>query len=212
MSRTGALVKVFVRSASPHLALACSCHPLCTEAAHTQCELATCRYIVAETEDTMYLSFVGTKRLQDLLTDLNYWQTHLNEAPGKDGEEGDSRLLVHQGFMARAQTIPIEQLYRLALSKNKALRFCGAVTCHTPSHAMQARSLSRRPHPPRMLAGHSLGGAVAALCALRVLTVFEDAAAHVSCTTFACVALGNRAVARAVHRNCLLYTSPSPRD
>ena len=95
-----------------------------------------CRYIVAETQDTVYVSFVGTKRLQDLLTDLNYWQTHLQPEDALSRPSADGgRLLVHQGFMARAQGIPIEQLYQLAEQKNKSLCFCGVILSK-PHHCL----------------------------------------------------------------------------
>jgi hypothetical protein len=92
------------------------------------------RYIVAETDDSLYVSFVGTKRLQDVLTDLNYWQSPLHpmgqpsssSTPQDAAPDEPAKLLVHKGFMARAQGVPIEQLYQLALQKGKALLFCGA--------------------------------------------------------------------------------------
>jgi hypothetical protein len=117
-----------------------------------------CRYIIAETEDTIYVSFVGTKKLQDLLTDFNYWQVPLSPATSsplqdsighgrrpselsstgkqgpraggsaaatKQGPGGD--LMVHQGFAARAESIPIQQMYELARRRKKNLRFCGAL-------------------------------------------------------------------------------------
>lgn len=90
-----------------------------------QCSLAGVphRYLVAEGDDALYVAFVGTKRLQDLLIDLNYWQQPVllsEELP-------DSGLLVHQGFMSRARRIPVEQLFRRARERNKHLVFCGAL-------------------------------------------------------------------------------------
>jgi hypothetical protein len=41
-----------------------------------------CRYIVAETADAIYVTFVGTKRLKDLLADLNYWHAPLAATAG----------------------------------------------------------------------------------------------------------------------------------
>jgi hypothetical protein len=53
----------------------------------------------------------------------------------------------------------------------------------------------------RALAGHSLGGAVAALSTLRLLATHTEASSFVSCITFACVALGNQDVSRTVQAN-----------
>lgn len=50
-------------------------------------------------------------------------------------------------------------------------------------------------------AGHSLGGAVAALSTLRLLATHAEASSFVSCITFACVALGNQDVSRTVQAN-----------
>lgn len=50
-------------------------------------------------------------------------------------------------------------------------------------------------------AGHSLGGAVATLCTLRLLGMDAEAASHIHCITFACVAIGNPEVMRMVHAN-----------
>jgi Lipase (class 3) len=50
-------------------------------------------------------------------------------------------------------------------------------------------------------AGHSLGGAVAALCTLKLLGIEPAAAERVSCITFACVALGNPEVSHVVQDN-----------
>ena len=79
----------------------------------------------------------------------------------------------------------------------------------TAAHAQPRQRYALPPHatitwPPtccECTAGHSLGGAVAALCALRLLSTHAEAAAHVSCITFACVALGNQDVSRAVQSN-----------
>ena len=98
-----------------------------------QCSVTTVphRYIVAETAEAIYVSFVGTKRLRDLLADVNYWQAPLSPAHGaatKQTEAGEPQLRVHQGFMARARGVPVEQLHALAQRRGKALQFCG--TCH----------------------------------------------------------------------------------
>ena len=84
---------------------------------------------MAETQKAIYVSFVGTKRLRDLLADLNYWHAPLAPVAGKQStifsSQEVSGLKVHQGFMARAEGVPLEQFYRLAQARRKALVFCG---------------------------------------------------------------------------------------
>eukprot|EP00892_Ulva_mutabilis_P003885 jgi/Ulvmu1/1869/UM012_0025.1 len=149
---------------------------------NVQCSLLSVphRYLVAESKEVIMISFVGTKQIQDLLTDINYWQVPLTTAdgaawPSTDVPDGKpaSNVLVHQGFMARSQHIPIKQLYEHARSSGKRLLLCG----------------------------HSLGGAVATLCTLRLLGMDPEAASHIHCITFACVAIGNPEVMRMVHAN-----------
>lgn len=84
------------------------------------------------------ISFVGTKQIQDLLTDINYWQVPLTTADGAPWPSTDSQddkrtsnVLVHQGFMARSQHIPIKQLYEHARASGKRLLLCGAHTAAT---------------------------------------------------------------------------------
>lgn len=78
---------------------------------------------------------------------------------------------VHKGFVARAAAVPAEQLWRLAAVRGKRLVFTG----------------------------HSMGGAVAKLCALKLLTQLPATLHHtVSAVGFATPPLGNAAVAAAV--------------
>eukprot|EP00873_Tetraselmis_striata_P010572 jgi/Tetstr1/430836/TSEL_020617.t1 len=92
-----------------------------------------------------------------------------------DAAAGPAAAAAHTGFLQRAQAIPVEQLYLHA-----AARGCRLVLC-----------------------GHSLGGAIAKLCTLRLRQALGDAAARgppISCITFACPAVGNRELAAMVER------------
>ena len=103
------------------------------------------RYLLAASEDALYVSFIGTKFLRDLVADLNVVQVPLREA----GPPSDAMPVVprcHRGFLTRARAIPIVHLYA------------------------EARRTKRR----LVLCGHSLGGAVAAVAALRLLLALRE--------------------------------------
>lgn len=133
----------------------------------------------------------------------------------------------HQGFLARSQRVPVELLYIRARQQGKRLVLCGMpaasvllATLHRShlQHPCQRRgqgSLSfgsrSRGLPVCVVllrqwrawhaAGHSLGGAVAKLCTLRLLHQLdsrEAARGHVKCVAFAAPALGNAALATLV--------------
>jgi hypothetical protein len=85
--------------------------------------------MVGETEDAMYVAFVGTKKLRDLLTDLNFWQAPLPTSKVDSGAPArkTKRPLVHQGFLSRAEAIPTRELFKTAQQRNKRLVFCGTL-------------------------------------------------------------------------------------
>lgn len=76
--------------------------------------------------------------------------------------------------------------------------------CLCPSHLATTpsctTSLNRNPIHVT-ISGHSLGGAVAALCMLKLLSHMEKAANVAMCITFACPVLGNQEASLAVRRN-----------
>jgi hypothetical protein len=80
-------------------------------------------------------------------------------------------LKLHQGYVARAVVVPAEQLWRLATARGKRLVFTG----------------------------HSMGGAIAHLCTLRLLNQLpEDLHYTVRSIGFATPLLGEAAVAEAI--------------
>lgn len=78
--------------------------------------------------------------------------------------------LAHRGFLARSRHIPVEALYAHATSQGKTLVLCG----------------------------HSLGGAVALLCTLRLLQGLSSSTRSVQCICFGTPAVGNAALAAVV--------------
>lgn len=159
------------------------------------------RYLLAEAGDTLFASFIGTKQYKDVMADFNIFQGAIfhedalddfeesetaesDLAERREGNEGSvPRTLeakpkqvrqklkpaAHRGFMARAKGIPALELYRLAQKKKRKLVLCG----------------------------HSLGGAVAALATLAILSGVAQSSSkqneklEVKCITFSQPPVGN---------------------
>eukprot|EP00887_Chlorella_sp_A99_P005865 scaffold1.g5865.t1 len=161
--------------------------------------LRTVQFLVSEGGDALYVAFMGTKLARDLATNANVWEEEVrldaamlssgatasitgggagaaggsgDDAPGAGAASPGGRApAAHRGFVQRARIIPIESLYAEACRRGKRLVLCG----------------------------HSLGGAVAQLCTLRLLQALPpDRHASVACFSFATPALGNTALAELV--------------
>ncbi|KAJ8479200.1 hypothetical protein OPV22_022927 [Ensete ventricosum] len=167
------------------------------------------RYLLAETGDTIYASFIGTKQYKDVIADANILQGVLfhednveydlsdiesdqldkqkkyDKNIGKPFQAKRKRLkevpkpAAHRGFLARAKGIPALELYKLAQEKNRKLVLCG----------------------------HSLGGAVAVLSTLAILRVLASSSlakehenVPVKCITFSQPPVGNAALKDYVHQ------------
>lgn len=153
------------------------------------------RYCLARGPDALYVAFMGTKHPRDVLADANLLATLLwDQAPAAAAAasaaaaaaEGATAAAatdapattaaaaaVHRGFLGRAQGLPVEALWA------------------------HARSLSLRV----VLCGHSLGGAVAQLCALRLLHALRAAPPPpdaLRCIVLGAPAIGNAALGRHV--------------
>jgi pimeloyl-ACP methyl ester carboxylesterase len=143
------------------------------------------RYLLAHGPGVMYLVCMGTKELRDFMVDVSLrrapWKTTFPSSTNpKDSEEVSLWLqpAVHGGFLKRSVNIPIESLFLHA--RRRSLRF--------------------------VICGHSLGGAVAILCTLRLLSLLSstspdksgDLSRVLKCICFGTPALGNRALRKHV--------------
>ena len=109
---------------------------------------------MAEGPGALYVAFIGTKQPRDLLADVNAVQAPLWEAaapahgvePPAGGTDPKRLPRCHRGFLARARAIPIVHLYDEARRRRRRLVLCG----------------------------HSLGGAVAAVSAVRLMLALRS--------------------------------------
>ncbi|KAK9844196.1 hypothetical protein WJX81_007745 [Elliptochloris bilobata] len=127
--------------------------------------------LVAEGGGALYIAFMGTKRRRDLLTNANAVQAPLWPTAGAGAAE--DAPAAHRGFLWRARSVNGRRYLQEAQRRGLRLVFCG----------------------------HSLGGAVAQLCALDLLQAAQGSGApppRVSSVGFATPAVGNAALAERV--------------
>ena len=79
------------------------------------------RYLLAESADTLYVAFMGTKFRRDLVTNANVFM----EPIWPDELDQPSAAAAHRGYLGRARGIPIEQIYEFAASQGRRLVLCG---------------------------------------------------------------------------------------
>lgn len=91
----------------------------------------THRYLLAESDTTLFVALMGTKQRRDMFTNANVLQEvlweDLQEVQGAAVHKGAPAA--HRGFLRRARGVPIEDLYLHAHRKGKKLLLCGARLC-----------------------------------------------------------------------------------
>ena len=139
------------------------CHPRCPPRS----------FLVGESQDALYVSFMGTKLPRDMATNANLFMEEvfldaamLSSGSSADFEDGGCggggggggsgvgaaggrTLAAHRGFLARSRSIPIQSLYQEARSRGKRLVLCGeplarGPACGTPSLLAVAACRGRR--------------------------------------------------------------------
>ena len=82
------------------------------------------RFLLAESEDALWVAFMGTKNARDLLTNGHILMGHV--WPELSPDEPGRAAAAHKGYLSRARGIPVEQLYAEARRRGKRLVLCGA--------------------------------------------------------------------------------------
>ncbi len=188
----------------------------------------THRYLLAESDTTLFVALMGTKQRRDMFTNANVLQEvlweDLQEVPqAMGGGVHKGAPAAHRGFLRRARAVPIEDLYLHAHRKGKKLLLCGTcgngglslkwgivplviggdwLQCGRTVHKQHVHHsiVSCLTHCDSLTpTGHSLGGAVAMLCTIRLLQHLpESQQDNVKCIGFATPPIGNGALAALV--------------
>jgi pimeloyl-ACP methyl ester carboxylesterase len=119
---------------------------------------------------TLYVCFMGTKQPRDYWADANLLTALLWQEAAGGGGGGGAAPAAHRGFLGRAAAVQAEALWAHARARGLRLVLCG----------------------------HSLGGAVAQLCTLRLLRLLRGAPPpprELRCVVFGAPAIGNSALA-----------------
>lgn len=176
------------------------------------------RYLLAESGDTLFASFIGTKQYKDMITDANILQRALfhedNGADDLQAEDDAEALSSTQGGSANGQ---VALKLGSQSTNGKGKRFGqkpaahrGFLTRAKGIPAVELYRLAKKKDRRLVLCGHSLGGAVAVLATLAILRVLASSSSlpgsskrdkhiEVKCITFSQPPVGNAALRDYVH-------------
>ncbi|KAG0584295.1 hypothetical protein KC19_3G200400 [Ceratodon purpureus] len=178
------------------------------------------RYLLAEAGNTLFVSFIGTKHLQDVVADVNFLQrTMFGEDIEDDDIEGeDQQKLAMDSVLAHPSTVGNGVQKGLGLNNELPPRAAKAVKVKPAAHrgflarakgvpATELYRLAQRKDRRLVLCGHSLGGAVAVLATVAILRAFATKSisraankVQVKCITFSQPPVGNPALRDYVHK------------
>ena len=178
------------------------------------------RYLLAEAGNTLFVSFIGTKQLQDVVADVNFLQRTIfgEDIVGDDIDVEDQQKLAMDSVLGHPSTVGNGMQKGLGLNSELPPRAAKALKVKPAAHrgflarakgvpATELYRLAQRKDRRLVLCGHSLGGAVAVLATLAILRAFAtnpiSRAANkveVKCITFSQPPVGNAALRDYVHK------------
>ncbi|CAK7349423.1 unnamed protein product [Dovyalis caffra] len=169
------------------------------------------RYLLAEADDTLFASFIGTKQYKDVMTDANILQGAIFH---EDAREDTVRMEAVESGQRESQKENGENHVNASQSRLKELKdqlkpaaHRGFMARAKGIPALELYRLAQKKNRKLVLCGHSLGGAVAALATLAILRVIaasspskENGKIQVKCITFSQPPVGNAALRDYVHK------------
>lgn len=99
-------------------------HSVGVAAAASCCHSFAHSYLVAVGGRSVYVAFMGTKQARDVQTDLAFSHEAVWAAEEISGRASEVPS-AHRGFLARAKSVPINQLQALAEGSGRRLVLCG---------------------------------------------------------------------------------------
>lgn len=184
---------------------------VCLERVQPSLDHVPHRYLLAETGDTLFASFIGTKQYKDVVADANILQGALfHEDDMEDVEEAEIAEVditkIRQGN-AETHLKTLEAKPKQLNHKIKPAAHRGFMARAKGIPALELYRLAQKKKRKLVLCGHSLGGAVAALATLAILRVLaassppkESEKFQVKCITFSQPPVGNAALRDYVNR------------